>query len=148
MRRVRRGHGDARVSARLDNLRVRFPRFFQTCHIARYRVILNAIGARCEEILDATSHAIHKLIPPAYILPLITMFIKVLKSTDMAIIHSPERDSGHNVVVVDVPERLGRKVDIKIFGKLAIPCAWLPKRIHPMDGFILFEAEFCHRQCC
>src|SRR5574337_680709 len=64
----------------------------------------------------------------------------------MAVIHRPERDPGHDVVIIDVPECLLLEVRIKVLGELAISRPWLTECIEPVHRFILFKPQLRHGQ--
>src|SRR5574337_1006096 len=51
----------------------------QTCHIVRHEVVFQTVGARLQEIFDATLQPINNLVPPAYIVPLIAVDVEISK---------------------------------------------------------------------
>src|SRR5574342_413238 len=76
--------------------------FSQESYIICHIVVFNTVCTWYKKILDSAFDSIYYLIPPAYIVSLISVFIKIFKGTYMTIMHRTKWDSCNNIIIIHV----------------------------------------------
>lgn len=97
--------------------------FRQVLHVSYDGVVLNSVRARGEQIIDAALQAIQQNLVPCLLIVQLAFVAEILEYSHMVIIESPERDTRHDVIVVNKAIGPIHEILIEVSFEILISCA-------------------------